>query len=192
MEKPEVIMIAGANGSGKTSTAMSILPDFLRMNEFVNTDEIARGLSPFNPSSQAIEAGRLMLKRVDSLIKNKQSFAFETTAAGSVHLRTLSRCRDAGYHVKIIFFYLSNASIALARVKLRTSQGGHDVPEVDIVRRYSKGMKMLINNYIKLADIVEIYDNSSFGSFPIAKSAQGKWKLYNPKIWQIIQGYKND
>lgn len=133
--KPSVIMIAGPNGAGKTTAAMTLLPDFLHMREFVNADEIARGLSPLNASSVAIEAGRLMLKRLHTLIEQRKHFAFETTGAGQGHIRTLERCRDAGYEISLAFLYLLSAEVAIDRVKLRVSQGGHDVPQPDIIRR---------------------------------------------------------
>jgi predicted ABC-type ATPase len=128
-------------------------------NEFVNADEIAYGLSPLNQASMAIEAGRLMLKRTQTLIEKHKSFAFETTGAANLHIRTLQRCRDNGYQTGLLFLYLSSPELAIERVKLRVSQGGHHIPETDIVRRYYKGIKMLFSNYIALADNIELYDN---------------------------------
>jgi predicted ABC-type ATPase len=189
MSKPQVIMIAGPNGAGKTSTAMTLLPNFLQVNEFVNADEIAYGLSPFNPESMAIESGRLMLKRINNLVENKKSFAFETTGAARVHLRTLEQCRSAGYYCSLLFLYLSPVELAIQRVKLRVMQGGHDIPEKDIIRRYYRGLKTVFSNYIDVVDSVEIYDNS-FGDARLTaekSSIDSNWTIHLPETWNQIQ-----
>lgn len=191
--KPRVIMIAGPNGAGKTSAAMTLLPDFLHIREFVNADEIARGLSPLNASSVAIEAGRLMLKRLQTLIEQRKHFAFETTGAGHGHIRTLERCRDTSYEISLAFLYLLSADLAVDRVKLRVSQGGHDVPQADIIRRYHKGIKMFFTHHVPLADKVEIYNNSYGDTQLVADNCIDKsWKIYQPEVWQEIQGKINE
>lgn len=191
--KPSVIMIAGPNGAGKTTAAMTLLPDFLHMREFVNADEIARGLSPLNASSVAIEAGRLMLKRLHALIEQRKHFAFETTGAGQGHIRTLGRCREAGYEISLVFLYLLSADFAIDRVKLRVSQGGHDVPQSDIIRRYNKGIKMFFTRYVPLADKVEIYDNSYGGTRLVADNCLDKsWRVYQQAVWKDIQEKINE
>lgn len=189
MNQPHVIMIAGPNGAGKTSTAMTLLPNFLRVNEFVNADEIAHGLSPLNQNSVAIEAGRLMLKRIQTLTEKHKNFAFETTGAANIHIRTLQHCRDAGYQTGLVFLYLSSAELAIERVKLRVSQGGHTIPETDIIRRYYKGIKMFFSHYIDLANTIEIYNNSSGDPSIVAekRSSAADWSIHKPDIWQNIQ-----
>ncbi len=191
--KPTVVMIAGPNGAGKTSTAMALLPD-LHVREFVNADEIARGLSPLNATSVAIEAGRLMLKRLHSLIELRRHFAFETTGAGHGHIRTLERCREMGYNISLVFLYLSSANLAADRVELRVSQGGHDVPQADITRRYNKGIKMFFTHYVPLADKVEVYDNSYGDTRLVADNCVGDkaWRIYHPETWQNIQEKLNE
>lgn len=191
--KPSVVMIAGANGAGKTSAAMTLLPNFMHVREFVNADEIARGLSPLNPASMAIEAGRLVLKRIHTLVEHRKHFAFETTRAGHGHIRTLERCRQAGYDISLLFLYLSSVDLAVRRVKLRVAQGGHDVPQSDIIRRYRKGLKMFFNHYVPLADKVEVYNNSDGDAVLIADCvSNGIWKLQQPQIWQKIQDKANE
>lgn len=194
MKQPQVIMIAGPNGAGKTSTAMTLLPNFLQVNEFVNADEIAHGLSPLNQNSMAIEAGRLMLKRIQNLIDKRKNFAFETTGAAKLHIRTLQHCRDSGYQTGLVFLYLSSAKLALERVKLRVSQGGHDIPEIDIKRRYYKGLEMLFTGYIPIVDTIEIYDNSYMRATLIAKklAMTSPWVIQNHQLWQKIQEVENE
>jgi predicted ABC-type ATPase len=106
--KPSVYMVAGCNGAGKTTAIMTLLPDYLNICNFLNADEIARGLSPLNPQSAVIDAGRLMLQQLDKIILQKKDFAFETTASGLGHIKTLKKCLSAGYKIHIIYLYLHN------------------------------------------------------------------------------------
>jgi predicted ABC-type ATPase len=121
----DVVMIGGPNGAGKTTAATRLLPKWLGIREFVNADEIARGLSPFNPEGSALAAGRLMIERIQELIERGESFSFETTCSGRAHARTLAKCRDAGYRITLIFLWLPSAKEALKRVARR-------LPRVDI------------------------------------------------------------
>lgn len=182
-------MIAGPNGAGKTSTAMTLLPNFLQINEFVNADEIAYGLSPFNPSSMAIESGRLMLKRISTLIANKKSFAFETTGAANIHLRSMGQCRQSGYQCDLMFLYLTSPELAIDRVKLRVAQGGHNIPETDIIRRYYRGLKLIFSQYIGLFDNSEVFDNSHGNVQLVAekRSVDSDWIIHLPKKWHHLQ-----
>lgn len=189
MSQPHVVMIAGPNGAGKTSAAMTLLPDYLSIREFVNADEIARGLSPLNPNAAAAAAGRIMKERIDHLIGNLQNFAFETTAAGTTRRLTLKKCREAGYATSIVFLYLSSPVLAIERVKLRVSQGGHDIPEQQIINRFFGGIRNLFTIYVPLADVVEIYDNSLAEPSLIAKklSIAPDWVVHDSVVWQKIQ-----
>ena len=187
-------MIAGPNGAGKTSAAMTLLPDYLNIQEFVNADEIARGLSPLNPNAAASAAGRIMKERIDHLIDNRQSFAFETTAAGTTRRLTMKKCREAGYATSIVFLYLSSPVLAIERVKLRVSQGGHDIPEQQIINRFYGGIKNFFTIYVPLADIVEIYNNSLAEPSLIAKklSISPDWVVHDSEIWRRIQENNHD
>lgn len=186
-QRPHVFMIAGPNGAGKTSTAMALLPK-LHLLEFINADEIARGLSPLNPRSTALDAGKLMLKRIAYLTLQKQHFAFETTAAGKVHIKTLQQCHKAGYSTHLIFLYLTSPQLAMERVKTRVSRGGHNVPENDIIRRYNRGLKNLMQDYIHLVDNVKILDNSTGAFSPIAqKIDKTGWHIDQPEIWETLK-----
>ena len=170
----DVVMIGGPNGAGKTTTATTMLPKELRIREFVNADEIARGLSPFNPEGSALAAGRLMIERIHELIDRGESFAFETTCSGRAHARTLLRCRDAGYRLTLIFLWLPSAKEALGRVAKRVAQGGHRIPKDVVIRRYAAGLKNLQQVYLPIADIAYIYDNSDEGGILIAERQPGQ------------------
>ncbi len=184
MSQPHVVMIAGPNGAGKTSAAMTLLPDYLNIREFVNADEIARGLSPLNQNAAAAAAGRIMKERIDHLIETRQNFAFETTAAGTTRRLTMKKCREAGYATSIVFLYLSSPALAIERVNGQSSQGGHDIPEQQIINRFFGGIKNLFT----------IYDNSLAEPSLIAKklSIAPDWVVHDSAIWQKIQETKHE
>lgn len=126
-------IISGCNGAGKTTASYTVLPEILDCREFVNADEIARGLSPFNPESMAIEAGRLMLSRIDDLLSQGETFAIETTLATKSFVNLVHRAQVQGYTVRLLFFWLNSPELALQRIAERVAKGGHDIPE-SIVR----------------------------------------------------------
>lgn len=132
----QLYIIAGPNGGRKTTASFSILPGILGVNEFVNADEIARGLSPFNPNSVSIKAGKLMLNRIDELLSNRLDFAFETTLASKSFINTISKAQKLQYYVTLVFFYLDSPELAIQRVNNRILEGGHAIPEFVIARRY--------------------------------------------------------
>ncbi len=127
---------------------------------FINADMIAKGLAPFNPESAAIEAGKIFLKRIETLASNKVSFAFETTLSGLNFIDRINKWRAFGYEVILYFLYLPNAELAVRRVRLRVAQGGHSVPEDVIIRRYSRGWNNLQKHYKQIVDDWIIFDNS--------------------------------
>ena len=154
-------VIAGCNGAGKTTASYSILPEILDCKEFVNGDEIAKGLSPFQPEKAGIEAGRIMLARIDELIVQGVDFAFETTLATKSHVKRLKRAQKLGYLITLLFFWLRDVDLAKERVKVRTNEGGHSIPEEIIVRRYYAGVKNLFDIYLPACDNVMLLDNSN-------------------------------
>lgn len=155
-------IIAGCNGAGKTTASMTILPKSLLVKEFVNADEIAKGLSPFNPEGVAIEAGRLMLERIKYLINKEESFSIETTLATRSYINLVMDAHKRGYIVNIIYFWLESPELATNRVAERVSKGGHDIPRDVIFRRYSKGINNLFNLFMDKVDVWAIYDNSQY------------------------------
>ncbi len=153
-------IISGCNGAGKTTASYTVLPEILNCREFVNADEIARGLSPFNPEGMAIEAGRLMLKRIEELLQNDESFSIETTLATRSYLNLVHRAKAKGYQVHLLFFWLRTPDLAVLRVAERVQKGGHNIPENVIRRRYVVGINNLFRLFIPKVDYWDIYDNS--------------------------------
>jgi predicted ABC-type ATPase len=167
-------IIGGCNGAGKTTASFTILPDILNCREFVNADEIAKGISPFQPEQVAFEAGRIMLRRIDELLLNKKSFAFETTLASKSYRHTLLKARENGYFITLLFFWLQNTELAKERVKIRVAEGGHNIEQDIIERRYWKGISNLFNIYLPLADHAMLFDNSEGDHDPIADKKPGE------------------
>ena len=155
-----IFVIAGPNGAGKTTFATEFLPHEADCPIFVNADLIAAGLSPFRPSRVALEAGRLVLKQVDALARQGRSFAFETTLSGRGHARRIAQWRKRGYRVKLFFLQLPTPEAAIARVAQRVTEGGHDVPEAVIRRRFHAGWRNFEETYRGLVDGWAVYDNS--------------------------------
>lgn len=135
MEDKYLYIICGPNGAGKTTASYSVLPKILHCKEFVNADEIARGLSPFNPENVAIEAGRIMLNRIKELLSRNKSFSIETTLATRSYCRLIEKAHQQGYKVTLLFFWLKSPEQAIERVAERVSKGGHNIPQDIIVRR---------------------------------------------------------
>lgn len=158
---PNLYVIAGCNGAGKTTASYTVLPEILECEEFINADEIARGLSPFNPEKAAIEAGRIMLKKINDFIKKNYDFAFETTLASKSYLKTIEKAKENGYEVTLLFFWLDSVELAIERVRTRVAEGGHNIPEKVIRRRYFSGIKNLFELYLPICDYWMITDNSN-------------------------------
>lgn len=161
-------IIAGCNGAGKTTASMTILPKSLLVKEFVNADEIAKGLSPFNPEGVAIEAGRLMLERVRVLLDRGESFSIETTLATRSYVNLVRETHQMGYLVHLIYFWLETPELAVDRVAERVSKGGHNIPHDVILRRYTKGISNLFKLFMNEVDIWAIYDNSEYNRERVA------------------------
>lgn len=154
------IIIAGPNGAGKSTFAREFLPHEASCPRFVNADLIAAGLSPFDPELAALRAGRLMLDEIKHHALTGNSFAIETTLSGKSYARFISQWQAIGYWVHLVFLKLPHADLAVQRVAIRVSQGGHDVPESVIRRRFEKGWWNFENVYGKLVDSWHLYDNS--------------------------------
>jgi predicted ABC-type ATPase len=163
-DKPKIVIIAGPNGAGKTTFAREFLPHEANCPDFINADLIAAGLSPFKPEAAAFRAGRLMLEEIHEKIRNNKSFAFETTLSGRTYVKLLRECHARDYHVLLVFLSLPTADMAVARVAARVAQGGHNVPEVDIRRRFDVGLNNFHEVYKKVVDGWTLYDNS--GNMP--------------------------
>ncbi|MSP88732.1 MAG: Zeta toxin family protein [Alphaproteobacteria bacterium] len=184
----DVIVIGGPNGAGKTTAAAWLLPRTLGIPEFVNADEIAHGLSPFNPGGMAFAAGRLMIERIHTLVRAGESFAFETTCAGRGHARLLRLCRTADYRLTLLFLWLPTPQAAMARVARRVEEGGHFVPDAIVVRRYRVGLYNMRQLYMPLVDIAVIYDNSDGAAVLVAeRGTSGRFIIHDRARWKRIE-----
>jgi predicted ABC-type ATPase len=159
-KEKRIVMIAGPNGAGKTTFAEEFLPKEANLPPFINADLIARGLSPFAPEAVAIQAGKIMLQQIAANVAAGRSFAFETTLSGMNYARHIPQWRAAGYHVKLIFLKLPSAKIAVSRVRHRVRQGGHQVPNAVVRRRFHSGLKNFHTVYKKLVDSWVLYDSA--------------------------------
>jgi predicted ABC-type ATPase len=183
----KLYIIAGCNGAGKTTASYTILPEILDCDEFVNADEIAKGLSPFRPEKAGIQAGRLMLQRIKSLITKEQDFAFETTLATKSYKNFVADTQTDGYSVTLIFFYLSSQDLAVKRVETRVKEGGHDIPENVIRRRYENGLKKFFNIYSSIVDEWMFIENSGEPYQLIAQKTKSEVKIYIDQIWSELK-----
>lgn len=183
-------IIAGCNGAGKTTASRTILPKSLLVKEFVNADEIAKGLSPFNPEGVAIEAGRLMLERIKYLLSRGESFSIETTLATRSYVKLVRDASKLGYMVHLVYFWLNSPQLAVERVAERVSEGGHNIPYDVILRRYSKGVDNLFKLFMDEVDIWVIYDNSQYQRERIAFGGKSiETKVNDNDKFKIIKGY---
>ena len=157
---PNLYIIAGCNGAGKTTASFNVLPQILDCKEFVNADEIAKGISPFDPESVAIQAGKLMLHRIQTLLAISVSFAIETTLATRSYQTLVRRAQEKGYTVQLLFFWLESPQMACGRVAQRVSEGGHNIPIPTIYQRYHSGLCNLFDIYIPIVDYWALYDNN--------------------------------
>lgn len=165
-------IICGCNGAGKTTASFTVLPEILHCREFVNADEIAKGLSPFNPESVAIEAGRLMLQRIEELLDRNETFSIETTLATKSYINLVHKAQAKGYRVHLIYFWLETPELAMQRVAERVRNGGHNIPIEVIQRRYVAGIRNLFNKFMSEVDLWMIYDNSRTPRTFVAKGGR--------------------
>ena len=169
MTHPNLYIIAGPNGAGKTTASYTLLPEMLNCINFVNADEIARGLSPFSPGTVDVQAARIMIQRIDELLGEKADFAIETTLATRSYVQLVHRAQGAGYKVHLLFFCLESPEQAIQRVAQRVKEGGHNVPADVIRRRFQLGISNLVNLFIPICDSVHVWNNTKGEAQLIAK-----------------------
>jgi predicted ABC-type ATPase len=189
---PNVYVIAGPNGAGKTTFATDFLPEFVQCREFVNADLIAAGLSPFASETQAMRAGRLVLVRIKELAEARQDFAFETTLAGRSYVKLISGLSESGYNVVLFFLWLPSADEAVARVANRVRQGGHDIPEATIRRRFRAGLYNFFRLYAQIVNSWHLLDGSRLPPSLIASRSDGALQTYQPELYQMIERHGGD
>lgn len=188
MRRPNLYIIAGPNGAGKTTASFNLLPDVLHCPNFVNADEIARGLSPFAPVLVSFQAGRIMLQRIEELLPQRVDFAVETTLATRSYVSLVRRAQALGYKVHLIFFFLENEEQAVKRVAQRVSNGGHNIPEEVIRRRFKRGIYNLVNLYLPVCDDVLVYNNAHGEAVLVAKKAypESGVQVQVPEMWNEL------
>ena len=182
---PTLYIIAGPNGAGKTTAAYQLLPFVFRTVEFVNADEIARGLSPFNFEGVTFQAGRIMLERLNQLLSEKKDFAFETTLSGLSYQRMIQEAKSSGYQIIVLFIWLESVMLAKQRVASRVENGGHHIPNETIERRYVKGLKNL-HHYLALANKWYIYDNSGSSFQLVGSLIKKQKKIHKDDVFRKI------
>ena len=192
MKGKNLYIISGPNGAGKTTASYTVLPKILNCKEFVNADEIARGLSPFNPDGMAIEAGKLMLKRIDELLQKEESFSIETTLSTRSYFKLVETAHKKGYNVTLLYFWLESPEQAIERVAERVSKGGHDIPKDVIIRRYWAGLNNLFDIYMPIVDSWILVNNSQTPRIIVALGGKNHTtKIEDKECFTKIKEYVN-
>ena len=188
MTHPNLYIIAGPNGAGKTTASYTLLPEMLGCTNFVNADEIARGLSPFSPETVDVQAARIMIARIEELLAQKVDFAIETTLATRSYVQLVKRAQKAGYKVHLLFFCLESPEQAILRVAQRVAEGGHNIPEDVIRRRFARGIANLTHLYLPICDSALIFNNMQGEAKLIAKQTveTDGLEIIDYKMWNKI------
>jgi predicted ABC-type ATPase len=189
----KLYIIAGCNGAGKTTASYTILPEILDCKEFVNADEIAKGISPFQPEKAGIEAGRFMLKRIKKLLESGENFAFETTLSTRSYVQFVERAKELDYQVTCLFFWLDSDDLAVSRVARRVKEGGHHIPEDVIRRRYKSGLENFFRLFLPKVDNWLFVNNSGDTYEIMAEGGVNDVTINNKELWEgLKQKYYGD
>jgi predicted ABC-type ATPase len=180
-------IIAGPNGSGKTTFAQLFLPDYVQCPNFVNADLIAKGLAPFAPQAAAIKAGKLVLQQIHEYANRGVDFAFETTLSGKSYATLLVELKAKGYALHLFFLWIPSVELAIARIKERVAEGGHHIPAQDVRRRFARGLTNFFTLYEPLVDSWVLFDNSKAKPVLIAKRRNCHREIVNDKLFTMIR-----
>ena len=189
MKNKSVYIIAGPNGSGKTTFARLFLPRYVNCPNFVNADLIAQGLAPFEPRAAALKAGKLVLQQIDEYAGRGVDFAFETTLSGKSYVNLLRELKAKGYALHLFFLWIPSPELAIARIKERVQEGGHHVPAEDVRRRFDRGMHNFFYLYESLIDSWMLFDNSKEKPVLIAKRRNGRRQVFHEDVFSMIRTY---
>lgn len=185
---PQLYVISGCNGAGKTTASYALLPEMLGCSQFVNSDEFAKSLSPFSPDAASIQASKLMLLKMNYLFNRKEDFAIETTLATRSLKRMIDKSRAQGYSVTILYFWLNSPELAIERVRARVASGGHNIPDEVVRRRYTAGLHYFFNVYRQMADRWILADNSKIPFKVVAEGQKDLLTIKDEETYNIISG----
>jgi len=185
-KSPNLYIIAGPNGAGKTTFAKEFLPHYAKCENFVNADLIAQGLSPFSPAAAGLKAGRLLLNQIHEFASRRVVFAFETTLSGKTYVALLRRLKQQGYVIHLFFLWIPSADLAVARIKRRVTEGGHDVPVTDVRRRFGRSVANFFKVYRPLLDSWTLFDNSTTRPSLIAEEKDSKLVVVDAALFTKI------
>ncbi len=183
---PNCYIIAGPNGAGKTTFATEFLPLYAKCNNFINPDLIARAYSPFDPDAGMFRAGRSVLERIAESTKARQDFAFETTLSGRTYVPLLRAVKQVGFRLHMFYLWIPSPDLALLRIRDRVESGGHNVPERDVRRRFSRTIANLFTLYRPLLDTLRFFDNSSDEPRLIFRDLAGKTEAFDLGLYRKI------
>lgn len=183
---PQLYVISGCNGAGKTTASYALLPEMLGCSQFVNSDEFAKSLSPFSPDAASIQASKLMLLKMNYLFNRKEDFAIETTLATRSLKRMIDKSREQGYSVTILYFWLNSPELAIERVRARVASGGHNIPDEVVRRRYTAGLHYFFNVYRQMADRWILADNSKIPFKVVAEGQKDLLTIKDEETYNII------
>ncbi|MEI6845672.1 MAG: zeta toxin family protein [Candidatus Firestonebacteria bacterium] len=186
MKKNNVYIIAGPNGSGKTTFAKMFLPEYAKCGNFINADLIAQGLSPFSPEKAALKSGKLVLEQIKQYSASLTDFGFETTLSGKLYANLIKGLKKRGYNVHIYFLWVPNPEVSLARIKERVAEGGHNIPKADVIRRYTRSIDNFFQIYRDLSDYWMLFDNSGQSPKVIADNMDGSIRISNEALYSKI------
>lgn len=185
--QPVLYVIAGANGAGKTTFALEYLPHYGGCRNFINTDLIARGLSPLDPDATLLVAGRLFLQQIHNQLSARKTFALETTLAGQSHLNLLKKTKKSGYRINLYFLWIPSVALAEKRIMERVQRGGHSIPVNTVRRRFQRGLVNLFKLYMPWLDYCAIFDNSSTNPTLVYERSGLNERVVRPDIFRNIQ-----
>lgn len=186
MKTKNVYIIAGSNGAGKTTFARMFLPEYAKCPNFINADLIAQGLSPFEPGTAALKAGKLVLQQIDEFSARGLDFGFETTLSGKSYVKLLQKLQTEGYKLHLFYLWVLNTQLAIERISERVLDGGHHIPDVDVRRRFARSIDNFFNLYRPLLNSWIMFDNSGRKPELIAKGSNGEFEAVNKELFEII------
>jgi len=183
---PNLYIIAGPNGAGKTTFATKFLPTYADCKNFINADLIAKGVAPFSPEAAAFRAGRLMLDEIDRYVERGEDFGFETTLAGRSYLGLIHRLKKRGYRVHFFYVMVPTVDLALTRIRGRVLEGGHDIPESTVRRRFGRSLRNFLAHYRQLGDSWILFDNSGGTPVVIAFEKEGRSHIMKREVYETL------